>query len=150
MISNIFWCKSTLFCNYIYKFKVLNGLKSDGVNLTMEAKYDFEQRVRSFCLGKVYGKDMFYAVLDDKSIGVMDPETGTASILIPAASLVHAGKYGSVSVSGGKYLTIGESNGANETGIEVKTKDGALFLSEGTYFLVEDKCPICDAENHNK
>ena len=30
-------------------------------------------------------------------------------------------------------------------GIEVKTKNyGALFLSEGTYFLVEDKCPICN------
>ena len=33
----------------------------------------------------------------------------------------------------------------NEIGIEVKTKNyGALYLSEGTYFLVEDKCPICN------
>lgn len=33
----------------------------------------------------------------------------------------------------------------NEEGIEVKTKEyGALFLSEGTYILCADKCPICD------
>lgn len=32
----------------------------------------------------------------------------------------------------------------NETGIEVATKNGNYFFSEGTYFLVEDKCPICD------
>ena len=30
-------------------------------------------------------------------------------------------------------------------GIEVKTKNyGALFLSEGTYILIEDKCPLCN------
>lgn len=33
----------------------------------------------------------------------------------------------------------------NEIGIEVKTKNyGALYLSEGTYILIEDKCPICN------
>ena len=32
----------------------------------------------------------------------------------------------------------------NETGIEVSTKNGNYYFSEGTYFLVEDKCPICD------
>lgn len=32
----------------------------------------------------------------------------------------------------------------SEVGIEVKTKDcGALWLSEGTYILYEDTCPIC-------
>ena len=30
-----------------------------------------------------------------------------------------------------------------EMGVEVKTDKGALFLSEGTYMLVEDVCPIC-------
>lgn len=30
-----------------------------------------------------------------------------------------------------------------EIGIEVKTDRGALFLSEGTYMLVENYCPIC-------
>ena len=35
----------------------------------------------------------------------------------------------------------------SESGIEVKTKEvGSIFASEGTYILVEDKCPICDAE----
>ena len=34
----------------------------------------------------------------------------------------------------------------NDVGIEVKTKDyGSLYLSEGTYILIESKCPICDA-----
>ena len=29
-------------------------------------------------------------------------------------------------------------------GIEVSTTDGNYFFSEGTYFLVEDVCPICN------
>lgn len=33
------------------------------------------------------------------------------------------------------------------SGIEVKTRElGYIFVSEGAYILVEDKCPICDAE----
>lgn len=33
----------------------------------------------------------------------------------------------------------------NQLGIEVQKKDGnGLFFSEGTYMLVEGKCPICD------
>lgn len=32
----------------------------------------------------------------------------------------------------------------NETGIEIKTPDGSLYLSEGSYILVEDNCPVCD------
>lgn len=32
-----------------------------------------------------------------------------------------------------------------ETGIEVKTKEvGSMFLSEGTYIMIEDECPFCD------
>lgn len=35
----------------------------------------------------------------------------------------------------------------NSTGIEVETKDyGAIYLSEGTYVLIEDKCPFCSAK----
>ena len=31
------------------------------------------------------------------------------------------------------------------TGIEVHSEEyGAMFLSEGSYILIEDKCPICD------
>ena len=34
-----------------------------------------------------------------------------------------------------------------EIGCEVKLKNGgSLWLSEGTYILVSDKCPICDHE----
>lgn len=34
----------------------------------------------------------------------------------------------------------------NESGIEVKTAElGTIFASEGTYILVEDRCPVCDA-----
>ena len=33
----------------------------------------------------------------------------------------------------------------NGTGIEVQTKDyGNIFLSEGSYTLIEDKCPLCE------
>ena len=33
----------------------------------------------------------------------------------------------------------------NETGCEVKCSDGsAIFLSEGTYALIEGECPICN------
>lgn len=35
------------------------------------------------------------------------------------------------------------------TGIEIRTKSGeSLFLSEGTYMLVEDKCPFCEVEDN--
>ena len=35
----------------------------------------------------------------------------------------------------------------NEVGIKVETEDyGVLFFSEGTYILVEKKCPICNHE----
>lgn len=40
-------------------------------------------------------------------------------------------------------LTIKEWHN-NGTGVEVKTKEaGSLFLSEGTYFLIESECPFC-------
>ena len=32
----------------------------------------------------------------------------------------------------------------SNTGVEIKMKDGnSLFLSEGTYIMCEDYCPIC-------
>ena len=32
----------------------------------------------------------------------------------------------------------------HEAGIEVKTKEaGSMFLAEGMYILIEDKCPFC-------
>lgn len=35
----------------------------------------------------------------------------------------------------------------DDVGIEVKTKEcGALWLSEGTYMLCENECPICGAK----
>jgi hypothetical protein len=35
----------------------------------------------------------------------------------------------------------------DDVGIEVRTVDfGTLYLSEGTYILIEGKCPICDAD----
>ena len=35
----------------------------------------------------------------------------------------------------------------SSTGIEVDTEEvGSLFLSEGTYTLIEDECPFCSAE----
>ena len=33
----------------------------------------------------------------------------------------------------------------NETGVEVKTTEyGSMYLSEGTYILIEERCPYCD------
>lgn len=44
-----------------------------------------------------------------------------------------------------RCLTIEKWYDNEGMGIEVKTKEcGSLFLSEGTYILIEDKCPICD------
>ena len=38
----------------------------------------------------------------------------------------------------------------SENGIEVRTEDGeSLFLSEGTYMLVEDECPFCEVQNED-
>lgn len=34
-----------------------------------------------------------------------------------------------------------------ERGVEVKTKDfGNLFFSEGTYVMIEGKCPFCEGD----
>lgn len=34
----------------------------------------------------------------------------------------------------------------SDSGIEVQTKElGSIFASEGTYILVGEKCPVCDA-----
>ena len=39
----------------------------------------------------------------------------------------------------------------NDVGIEVYSKGyGALFFSEGTYILIENRCPICDVEEISK
>lgn len=36
----------------------------------------------------------------------------------------------------------------SESGIEVTTKElGSIFASEGTYILIGDKCPVCDAQS---
>ena len=36
----------------------------------------------------------------------------------------------------------------NQIGLEVRTKEfGPMFLSEGTYALIQDSCPICDGED---
>lgn len=38
----------------------------------------------------------------------------------------------------------------SESGIEVTTAElGSIFASEGTYILVEDRCPICDRASEN-
>lgn len=43
-----------------------------------------------------------------------------------------------------RCLTV-ESWHDNTTGIEIKTKEcGSMFLSEGTYILLEDTCLFCD------
>ncbi len=35
----------------------------------------------------------------------------------------------------------------SSSGIEVKTRElGHIYVSEGFYILVGDKCPVCDAE----
>ena len=42
-----------------------------------------------------------------------------------------------------KCLTI-EKWHENDRGIEVVTKEaGSMFFSEGTYVLIEDRCPYC-------
>ena len=39
----------------------------------------------------------------------------------------------------------------NEMGVEVKTEDyGTLYFSEGTYVMIEDKCPFCAHNSKNK
>lgn len=37
----------------------------------------------------------------------------------------------------------------SENGVEVLTKEyGSIFVSEGTYILIGEKCPICDARGN--
>ncbi len=82
--------------------------------------------------------------------------------LILAVSLTFAG-CGNMNLGLGNYTFCGvhidtynhtacytvETWTDNDTGIEVKTKEvGTLFLSEGTYILYENKCPICSQSNN--
>lgn len=53
------------------------------------------------------------------------------------------------------HFSVGNSDGCeeisswhdNELGCEVKLKSGnSLYLSEGTYILIEGECPICSGK----
>jgi hypothetical protein len=83
----------------VYKFKVLNGLKTTGVNLVDPVTYEFNQRVRSIELAQIGGKDIVYALLEDKTISVVDTSVNapTATNLVSDVAL---SKYINISVSG--------------------------------------------------
>lgn len=82
----------------------------------------------------------------------------TSAILLTILSVLTFTGCGNMSCSPGNYsfekvhvdtyhysgcLTI-DSWHDNERGIEIKTKEvGSIFLSEGTYILIEDECPFC-------
>ena len=52
------------------------------------------------------------------------------------------------SVGGKEYCSELQSWRDNELGCEVKLEDGnVLYLSEGTYILIKDECPICNGGN---
>ena len=62
--------------NYIYKYRVLNGLKSSGTNLVLEATWTVGIRVRDMTVAHLGGKDIVYInansalyVLDTSSTG---------------------------------------------------------------------------------
>ena len=83
----------------VYKFKVLNGLKTTGVNLVDPVTYEFGQRVRSFDLAQIGGNDIVYALLEDKTISVVDTSVATPTA-VPLISEVALSKYINISVSG--------------------------------------------------
>ena len=121
--------------NFVYKFRVLNGLKSSGTNLVLEASYDFGQRVRSmtigqFANGQLANKDVVYVLLEDKSVRALDTSAASPSATTLVAST--SGKYGDMFVSGvaagTPHLTIADSNNANLY-VYSLTADGTAFAS---------------------
>lgn len=46
--------------NYIYKYRVLNGLKSSGTNLVLEATWPVGNRVRNMTVARLGSKDIVY------------------------------------------------------------------------------------------
>lgn len=51
-----------------------------------------------------------------------------------------------ISVGGKELCKEIQSWTDNEIGCEVKLKDGnVLYLSEGTYILIQNECPICNS-----
>ena len=85
--------------NYIYKFRVLNGLKSSGINLVCEAQFNLGERVRGFTVGHFSGGDVIYALLyTSKSVIAFDTSAANAT---PITLIANAGaNTGDVAVSG--------------------------------------------------
>ena len=101
---------------YIYKFRVLNGLKTTGVNLVDPVLYDFGQQVRSMELAQIGGKDILYALGDDKAIYVMDTSVATPTATKLITDFTALTKYINIWVSGANtgtpHLTVAAVNGA--------------------------------------
>ena len=84
---------------FIYKFRVLDGLKSSGTNLVCVAKFDMGQAVHSFDLGEFDQGDVLYALLDDRSVRYIDARSveSTAEELVPGYRAVDV--FGDISVA---------------------------------------------------
>ncbi len=130
--------------NYIYKFRVLNGLKSSGTNLTLVAKYNMGDRVRSMALGQFQSGDVVYGLLNNGKVVYFDTTSNdpVASELKTGYSVV--GIYGDIIISGADtttpHITLSEATAShvhkvavytlNETGTGLASSDPVLVLGD--------------------
>ena len=90
---------------YVYKYRVLNGLKSDGTNLVRVATYDFGATIGAIGLGQFQGGDVLYAImLNDGVIKYIDTTaaTPTATALGVTAA---TGGWGDIMISAADTAT---------------------------------------------
>ena len=81
----------------IYKWKVENGLRTNGVALTYVTHWNVEDRIRQMSYANVGGKELIYYISNGGLFGVLDTTTGAHEVLRPANG---SGNYGAIAVSG--------------------------------------------------
>ncbi len=129
--------------NYIYKFRVLNGLKSSGVNLVLETKYDMGARVRSMTIGEFQSGDVIYALLNNNTVKYIDTAAAlpaaTATDLI--ANYTAAGYNGDIMVTAENtatpHIAIFGSDNTGSASTSQKSLDVFTLNATGTAVVGE-------------
>ena len=112
----------------ICKWKIENGLRSSGVNLTHVGHWDIGVRVCQIAYANINGKDLIYVISNGGLIGVLDTTTERFTTLRPANE---SGDYGSIAVSGvasgTPHLTVVPSDNTFPIAVYALTADGLGF-----------------------
>ncbi len=83
--------------NFIYKYRVLDGLKSSGTNLVLEASWVVGSRVRGMTVARIDGKDIVY-INSEGSLYLLD--TSSAEHSAQSLGVAAGNNYANLAVAG--------------------------------------------------